>query len=68
MVIGQIQHIQDEDIRFVRDRMEKIPDSASAARFCPGDGIEKLSLAFDIDCLRQALNQCLENTELLGDE
>ena len=42
------------------------PDTVSVAQFQPGPGIQKLPIQFDIDALREALQQCLQRTEFKG--
>ena len=58
--------IDDIDVRNVRTWMQTPPDTASVARFVPGPGIQKLSLKFDIDALRAALDECLAREALQG--
>lgn len=57
----------DVDSAAVRRWMLVPPDTESVAGFVPGPGIQKLSLKFDIILLREALEQCLCRSELMGD-
>ena len=56
----------DPDVARVERALVRRPDTASVARFVPGPGIERLSLSFDIDRLREALAQCLARTGWQG--
>ena len=43
----------DPDVALVERRIASRPDSRSVAEFVPGPGIERLSLSFDIEALRE---------------
>jgi hypothetical protein len=58
--------VDDIDVRNIRTWMRTPPDTASVARFVPGPGIQKLSLKFDIDALRAALDECLAREAFQG--
>ena len=51
--------IQDKDVASIAAAMANRPDTRSVAEFVPGPGIQKLDLKFDIDRLREALDECL---------
>lgn len=59
--------IEDADTDFLKNRLADMPDTQSVAGFMSGPGIEKLSLSFDIEALRGALADALQNTEFKGD-
>ncbi len=56
----------DRDVRAVQSWMQTRPDSQSVATFTPGPGIQKLALEFDIQRLRDALDECLERETFKG--
>ena len=58
---------RDMDVEFIEDALRTRPDTNSVAEFLPGPGIHKLSLQFDIDELRTALDECLSREALQGD-
>ncbi|MGI9351336.1 MAG: hypothetical protein ACR2O3_07220 [Rhizobiaceae bacterium] len=62
-----IPQIEDEDTRAVNGAMSSKPETDSVANFVSGPGIEKLSMRFDIDELRAALDECLEREAFMGD-
>lgn len=57
----------DVDVRAVAGWMERSVDTQSVAQFTPGPGIQRLALRFDIDKLREALDECLAREEFKGD-
>jgi len=56
----------DPDVALVESRLADCPDSRSVVDFVPGPGIDRLSLRFDIDALRGALEACLHRSDFLG--
>lgn len=58
--------IRDADVEAVTQAMKTIPDSASVAEFVPGFDIQRLELRFDIQLLREALEECLRREEFMG--
>ncbi len=56
----------DADVESIQRWMQTRPDTRSVANFKPGPGIQKLSLRFDINQLRQALVDCLANLDYQG--
>ncbi|MGB0517946.1 MAG: hypothetical protein ACPGMZ_05205, partial [Candidatus Puniceispirillaceae bacterium] len=56
----------DPDVALVERRIASRPDSRSVAEFVPGPGIERLSLSFDIEALREALAECLRRSDFMG--
>lgn len=67
---GLIQkaQIEDADVSAVTNWMKSRPDTQSVAQFVPGPGIEKLSISFDIEKLREALDECLKKGEYQGEQ
>ena len=59
--------ILDADVQAVTAWMANRPDTKSVASFVPGPGIQKLALSFDIQLLRQALDECLSRSQFQGD-
>ena len=57
----------DPDVALVRSALTARPDIDSVARFRPGPGIARLSLRFDIERLRAALDECLSRAGWQGD-
>jgi len=57
----------DVDVLRMRELLAQMPDTQSVANFKPGPGIEKLSLTFDTEKLREALDICLSRTSFKGD-
>ena len=62
----EVSKIRDGDVEAVEAWMQAMPDSASVADFVPGPGISRLDLTFDIDKLREALDECLRRSEYQG--
>ena len=56
----------NSDVALVGRRIASRPDSRSVAEFVPGPGSERLSLAFDIGALREALAECLRRSDFMG--
>ena len=56
----------DPDVALVERRIASRPDSRSVAEFVSGPGIERLSLSFDIEALREALAECLRRSDFMG--
>lgn len=57
----------DPDVIAVENWMLARPETASVAEFVSGPGIQRLALTFDINQLREALDQCLERDAFKGD-
>ena len=57
--------IEDADVALVEGRLAAPPETESVAGFVAGPG-EKLSLAFDIERLRSALEECLSRADFMG--
>ena len=58
--------IEDADVALVEGRLAAPPETESVAGFVAGPGIEKLSLTFDIEKLRSALQECLSRADFMG--
>ena len=58
--------VQDGDVTTVTGAMAARPDTESVADFLPGPGILKLDLKFDIEMLREALDECLRREAFMG--
>ena len=56
----------DNDVALGERRIASRPDSRSVAEFVPGPGIERLSLSFDIEALRETLAECLRRSNFIG--
>ena len=56
----------DPDVQTVLNSLQHRPDTRSVAEFLPGPGIVKLALSFDIDLLKEALQQCLQRENFKG--
>ena len=56
----------DADVQAVLQALQEKPDTQSVANFNPGPGIFRLSLSFDINKLRDALEQCLALEDFKG--
>lgn len=56
----------DADVQAVLHALQEKPEIASVANFTPGPGIFRLSLSFDIDKLRNALDECLKREDFKG--
>ncbi len=57
----------ERDAAQMKDWLAQRPDTESVAGFLPGPGIQKLDLKFDIQKLREALDQALQRTAFKGD-
>ena len=57
----------DADTIAMQEAMANRPDTQSVAGFVPGPGISRLELRFDIEKLREALDECLEREAFMGD-
>lgn len=60
------QLIADNDTKAIEAWMTSRPETESVAHFTPGPGIQKLEIKFDIDRLREALDECLEREAFQG--
>jgi len=58
--------VEDADVDLVERRLASPPETESVAGFVAGPGIERLSLTFDIDRLRSALEECLRRADFMG--
>lgn len=58
--------INDDDVKHVTGAIATRPDTVSVASFVPGPGIEKLQISFDIDAMRDALEECLKRSNFMG--
>ena len=58
--------VEDADVDLVERRLASPPETESVASFVAGPGIERLSLTFDIDRLRSALEECLRRADFMG--
>ena len=56
----------DPDVKAVKAWLADPPDTESVTHFQPGPGVQKLSLSFDIDKLRGALEVCLHRQGYMG--
>ncbi len=56
----------DPDVSTIQRLMESRPETESVARFNPGPGICRLELTFDIEALRNALDECLAKASYQG--
>ena len=56
----------DPDVALVKRHIASHPNSRSVVEFVPGPGIERLSLSFDIEALREALAECLHRSDFMG--
>ncbi|MBE1285646.1 MAG: hypothetical protein GJ676_20205 [Rhodobacteraceae bacterium] len=61
-----VPQINDADVQAVTEQMKTVPDTKTVAQFQPGPGIQRLDLRFDIDQLRDALEECLRREEYMG--
>ncbi|MDA7599421.1 hypothetical protein N8835_05285 [Alphaproteobacteria bacterium] len=59
--------IIDDDVAIITGAIASRPDTQSVAKFVPGPGITRLKLRFDIDALREALDECLKRSDFMGD-
>ncbi len=59
--------IIDDDVATITGAIAARPDTQSVANFVPGPGITRLKLRFDIDALREALDECLKRSDFMGD-
>ena len=59
--------IIDDDVAIITGAIASRPDTQSVAKFVPGPGITRLNLRFDIDALREALDECLKRSDFMGD-
>ncbi len=61
-----VPRIRDADVEMITSQMAGLPETQSVAGFVPGPGILKLALSFDIDKLRDALEECLHREAFMG--
>ena len=62
----QTPELEDADVEAVRSALSSIPETESVKDFVPGPGIQRLNLKFDLDQLRQALDECLRREDYKG--
>ena len=55
-----------QDVQMIMSHMSKNPITDSVAEFVPSEHIQRLSLSFDIDKLRGALQECLARVDYMG--
>lgn len=58
--------INDQDVTTIMAAMSMHPRSSTVKDFVPGPGIQKLKLSFDIERLREALDECLAREDFKG--
>lgn len=58
--------ISDADVDMVMAAMRLRPDTNSVANFVPNKNIQRLKLKFDIERLREALDECLKRSDFQG--
>ena len=61
-----VPEIRDADVEAVTAQMAQVPETTSVAQFKPGPGIQRLELTFDIEKLREALEECLRREAFMG--
>lgn len=61
-----IPQVNDHDVQTIHSLMQSAPETTSVADFVPGPGIQRLELKFDIDALREALEECLNLEDFKG--
>lgn len=61
-----VPQIHDADVDLLNSAMAAQMDTRSVVEFIPGPGISKLSMKFDINLLREALDECLRRAEYQG--
>ena len=61
-----VPRIQDADVETVTGHMAAMPETETVAHFTPGPGIQRLELKFDIEKLREALEECLKREAFMG--
>lgn len=64
--MGFSAQINDRDVQAVEGWMQTAPSTTSVIDFIPGPGIQKLELKFDINELRNALEECLSRETFKG--
>ncbi|MEM7214312.1 MAG: hypothetical protein AAF423_02120 [Pseudomonadota bacterium] len=62
-----VPRIEDADTETIQASIAVRPETSSVAGFVPGPGIARLNLKFDIEALREALDECLEREAFMGD-
>jgi hypothetical protein len=58
--------LQDGDVKTVMAAMSARPTTDTVAKFVPGPGLVKLDMQFDIEKLRDALDECLKREKMMG--
>jgi len=58
--------IRDADVDMIANQMSAMPETQSVAHFKSGPGIERLELKFDIEKLREALEECQRREAMMG--
>jgi hypothetical protein len=59
--------ITDADVETITRTIATPAETQSVAQFKPGPGIARLELKFDIDKLREALEECLRREAFMGE-
>ena len=57
----------DPDIALVSERFAHPPETERVAGFVPSPDIQRLSLSFDAEKLKTALDECLERSDFMGE-
>ncbi len=57
----------DPDVKLIQESFAHPPETERVAGFVPSPYIRKLSLSFDIACLREGLDECLQRADFMGD-
>lgn len=57
----------DPDVALIQAKFAELPDTERVASFVPNPHIERLSLSFDIERLKSALDDCLQRSDFMGD-
>lgn len=60
------QQTMDPDVALIESRISVPPETESVAHFREGPGICRLALRFDIARLREALEECLKRSSMMG--
>ena len=58
--------VADNDTKAIQTWMQSRPETETVAKFNSGPGIQRLELKFDIDRLREALEECLKRENFQG--
>lgn len=58
--------VKDSDVVSIESWLQNKPDTTTVADFISGPGIQKLKLKFDIEKLKETLDECLKREEFQG--